>query len=47
MRVLFRNTAAEYYDKAIQGILQEEVKKIKEKEKLKNMIDALKSPGNK
>ena len=47
MKVLFKSAATQYFDREIKGILSEEVKKIKEKEKVKNMIDAFKSPGNK
>lgn len=47
MKTLFKNTATQYYEKEIKNILQEEVRKIKEKEKVKNIIDIFKSPENK
>ena len=43
----FKNTATLFYNNEVKSILQDEVRKIKEKEKVRVLIEELKTPGNK
>lgn len=47
MKVMFRNKATQFYNKEIQAIVNNEVKRIKEKEKVKSIVETLKNPDNK
>lgn len=47
MKLLFRNSTNQYYTSEIKNILQDEVRKIKQSEKVKVMIETLKGGENK